>query len=317
MQEKCHSNNAAVYIRNALIVSYLAENAPSYADATLKPQTATTQVLGSMQSVNSAYRYSAQQEAKRMQAAYGRDSTRARAAQDRLNRNAASLGQLRLHTELAAIDEQEVPSNGTVLDGRVTDAGSRGKEGLTVEFTRADGTSLGIVTKTDASGYFAVPVDAEQTNALAKEKGVYLKVSDAQGQVLQQTKEAMKVVAGTPLRAEVVLTKVLVPRSALAAGTVVFKRNSSVRTSTPLENVRGIGKVTADRLRAAGIKDVETLARTEASKLVEIAGLDARVVKAEAEAALGTAPRAAPTTPKRGARAKSAKPRGKDSKTKK
>jgi hypothetical protein len=252
-----------------------------------------------------------------MQAAYGSDSTRAQAAKNRLNHNAASLDQLRLHSELASIEEPEVPDNGTILDGRVTDAGSRGKAGLTVEFVRADGTSLGIVTKTDGSGYFAVPVDAEQTDALAREKGVYLKVSDAQGQVLQQTQEAMKAAGGTPLRAEVVLTKVLVPRSALAAGTVVFTGTSNVRTSTPLENVRGIGKVTADRLRAAGIKDVETLARTEASKLVEIAGFDARVVKSEAEAVLGSTPRAAPPAAKRAPRAKPAKPRDKDSKTKK
>jgi Helix-hairpin-helix domain len=56
-------------------------------------------------------------------------------------------------------------------------------------------------------------------------------------------------------------------------------------TSTPLENIRGIGPAKARKLRAAGIKDVETLLKTDTAKLVEIAGFDAKV-KREAAAAL-------------------------------
>ncbi len=62
-------------------------------------------------------------------------------------------------------------------------------------------------------------------------------------------------------------------------------------TSTPLEAIKGIGPARAERLRAAGIKDVETLLQTDATKLVEIAGVDARVVKGEATKALKKAKR--------------------------
>src|SRR5262249_14253917 len=54
-------------------------------------------------------------------------------------------------------------------------------------------------------------------------------------------------------------------------------------TSTPLENIKGIGPKTADRLRAAGIADVEAYVRTPAQKLVDIAGFDAHVLHREAE----------------------------------
>ena len=54
-------------------------------------------------------------------------------------------------------------------------------------------------------------------------------------------------------------------------------------TSTPLENIKGIGPKTADRLRAAGIADVEAYVRTPAQKLVDIAGFDAHVLHREAQ----------------------------------
>jgi Helix-hairpin-helix domain len=54
-------------------------------------------------------------------------------------------------------------------------------------------------------------------------------------------------------------------------------------TSTPLENIRGVGPAKARKLRAAGIKDVETLLATDTAKLVDVAGFDA---KREAAAAL-------------------------------
>jgi predicted flap endonuclease-1-like 5' DNA nuclease len=56
-------------------------------------------------------------------------------------------------------------------------------------------------------------------------------------------------------------------------------------TSTPLENIRGIGPSKARKLRAAGIKDIETLLKTDTAKLVEIAGFDANI-KRDATAAL-------------------------------
>jgi predicted flap endonuclease-1-like 5' DNA nuclease len=53
-------------------------------------------------------------------------------------------------------------------------------------------------------------------------------------------------------------------------------------TSTPLEDIRGVGPKRAEKLRAAGIPDLEAFLRTDSAKLVEIAGLDADVAKEDA-----------------------------------
>jgi len=57
-------------------------------------------------------------------------------------------------------------------------------------------------------------------------------------------------------------------------------------TSTPLEHVRGIGPKRAEKLRAAGVPDLEAFLRTDSAKLAEIAGLDADVAKEDARRAL-------------------------------
>ena len=57
-------------------------------------------------------------------------------------------------------------------------------------------------------------------------------------------------------------------------------------TSTPLEHVRGIGPKRAERLRAAGIGDLESLLRADADHLVEILGFDVGPTRAEAERVL-------------------------------
>lgn len=57
-------------------------------------------------------------------------------------------------------------------------------------------------------------------------------------------------------------------------------------TSTPLEHIRGIGPKRAERLREAGIPDLEAFLEADAAKLVEIAGFDADVAKEEARRVL-------------------------------
>lgn len=57
-------------------------------------------------------------------------------------------------------------------------------------------------------------------------------------------------------------------------------------TSTPLEHIRGIGPKRAERLRDAGIPDLEAFLEADTAKLVEIAGFDADVAKEEARRVL-------------------------------
>lgn len=73
-------------------------------------------------------------------------------------------------------------------------------------------------------------------------------------------------------------------------------------TSTPLEVIRGVGPKRAERLRAAGVPDLEAFVRTDSAKLAEIAGFDADVAKESARKVLDEV-RKAPAPGKGGGKA--------------
>jgi hypothetical protein len=74
------------------------------------------------------------------------------------------------------------------------------------------------------------------------------------------------------------------PAAAMAASRLVAQKPVPPaprdRTSTPLENIKGVGPKTAAKLRATGIKDVEALRKTKTEKLIAFAGTDKKVIKA-------------------------------------
>ncbi len=283
------ADNATDYLLAAFLISYLAENAPAYGQA----DGAATGKLALNQSLNSVqgFQYAARQDSKK-QAAYivqtrGADSAQARTMETRLARNAESLKQFRVQTQLAAIQEAEAAADGAVLDGRVADAAGRGREGLEVALVRADGSALGVTGKTDAAGHYVLELDAATTKRLAEEQGVQVRVTGSDGQVLAQGKTT--IATGSTTRLAQTLADPVVPLSARTLGSVIYTapvggQEGSVK-STPLENVKGIGPKTAGKYRAAGIADMETLTRAPASKLAEVVGLDKRVVEAETEKA--------------------------------
>ena len=307
-------DNAMKYILTAFVVSYLAETAPSYGDADGKEagQVLLNSGMKSVQTTQLAARQSAKKEAARLDQTQGADSTRAQAMTQRLARNSASLAQLKLQTELAGIRETEAPASGAAVDGRVADAAGRGQAGLEVELVGADGASLGIKTRTDASGYYGFALDAATAKRLAAEKDVRVRVKDGQGQALAE--DPVRVDAGASQRLAQTVATPMVPVSARALGSVIYRAPEAAALdpvkSTPLENVKGIGPKTAAKYRAAGIADMETLTRAPASKLAEVAGLDKKVVEAETAKPVAKAAGTTETKPATRAKAKG-KPAGK------
>ena len=307
-------DNAMKYILTAFVVSYLAETAPSYGDADGKEagQVMLNSGMKSVQTTQLAARQSAKKEAARLDQTQGADSTRAQAMTQRLARNSASLAQLKLQTELAGIRETEAPASGAAVDGRVADAAGRGQAGLEVELVGADGASLGIKTRTDASGYYGFALDAATAKRLAAEKDVRVRVKDGQGQALAE--DPVRVDAGASQRLAQTVATPMVPVSARALGSVIYRAPEAAALdpvkSTPLENVKGIGPKTAAKYRAAGIADMETLTRAPASKLAEVAGLDKKVVEAETAKPVAKAAGTTETKPATRAKAKG-KPAGK------
>jgi hypothetical protein len=257
-------------------------------------QKATAYAAQSVQGLSSQYRYAQSVEAARLSKQLGSDDPRVVQMQARLERTDAGLQQLGVETQLASIVEAPVPDNGAMVDGRVTDPAAQGRGALTVELTRRDGTSLGVTATTDATGYYSMPLDAAQAKSLAGERAVYVQVKAANGTVLQRSDAPIEIAADAAVHAPVILPIKPVPQADLVRGTVVFREPSSSQggppggdgpptTSTPLENIKGIGPKTANRLRAAGIADIESLLRTPTAKLVEIAGFDAHAVRRVAE----------------------------------
>jgi len=209
------------------------------------------------------------------------------AVQARLKRNSQALAQLRQQVELAGLREAVIDAETSVIDGRILDAGNAGREDVTVEIRRADGTGTGLTARTDATGYYAIPIDAERSKELAAAGALELRAVDDKGTVLARDDKGLRLAEGSSARRNLVLETAKPTRGDRAGGSVVFEgREPEPTGSTPLENIRGVGPVTAGRLRAAGIDDIETLLRTPSSRLVEIAGFDADVVRREARDSL-------------------------------
>jgi hypothetical protein len=311
LKESPATANAAIL---AALVSVLVSQSGGNVDVSsvnMTVQQATVNATGSVVGVASQYRYTQSVETARLSKELGSDDPRVVKMQSQMQRADAGLMQLNVETQIAAVTEVAVPQGGSVVDGRITDTNALGRPNLTVELSKRDGTPLGVTAKTDASGYYTMPLDANTAKQVAS-GAVYVQVKDEEGSVLHRTDAAIKLTTDTTVHAPIVLATKPVSQADLVRGTVVFREaapggtvdDTPVTTSTPLENIKGIGPKTADRLRAAGIADVEAYVRTPAQKLVDIAGFDARVLHREAEKVLakatGKAPAAA-TSAKRAA----------------
>jgi predicted flap endonuclease-1-like 5' DNA nuclease len=290
------------YLVQGLVAVWASQNAGTISaqQAPVLAQKATVQSLDSVKTMQASYQQAYLGESQRLAGKYGADSPRVMATAQRAQKNAVILQQLQVEGELAAIPQQQQPDSGAVLDGRVVDAAYRGRSDLKVELVRKDGTAVGVTGTTDATGYYAVSMDQQTAQALAKEKELYVQVSDAKGTVLQRADTPLQVKPGAAVRSEVTVAVRTAPQSVIAGATVIYRGSAAGGKSTPLENIKGIGPVTAAKLRAAGIPDVEALLRTPGEKLVEIAGFDAEVLRKEAASALheGVVPPKEGTPPK-------------------
>ena len=262
-------------------------------------------------------------EATRLEQTLGADNPRTQNVRVQVQRSGAALQQLEIASEVSQIKETVAPVNGASVDGRVTDTAFRGKEALKVELVRADDTPVGVSTKTTDTGYFDLSLNAAQVEALGPEPKVFIRVTDAKGNVVRRETEPVTIAANTKSRATVVVARADVPADALNKGTVIFNRSLSDRVgqSTPLENVKGIGPVMASQLRQAGIPDLETLVRTPGERLVQITGFDLEVVRRDVQTRGRETPVAAqpkpepppPEPPKKQPAKSSRKPRKKKS----
>ncbi|PWV61192.1 helix-hairpin-helix domain-containing protein [Plasticicumulans acidivorans] len=256
-------------------------------------QSGTLQTVGGVQSAYTQLQYARSLETARLSARYGASDARVQAATTRLAQARSTLNLLDVQQELATITPAAVPDAGLLLDGRIADTAGRGREGLSVQLVRADGSVLdGFSARTDASGYYAMTLDAGQAAQLRADSGLRLQVADAQNRVLARSEQVLSAGSDPALRASLSLPKSALSRADANTATVIFEGTAPTPHGLRLEDIRGIGPVIAARLRAAGIADVDALLQTDTATLVRLAGLDAEVLRREAARA-----QAASTTP--------------------
>jgi hypothetical protein len=279
--------NANAVLTQALIVGLFSQQATTFnaQQYTNMARLSVNDAARSIATTGYEYRTVYKAEAARLEQTLGADNPRTQNVRVQMQRSGDALQQLEVASEVSQIKETVVPASGAAVDGRVTDTAFRGKEALKVELVRADDTPVGVSTQTNEAGYFDLSLNATQVEALGPEPKVFIRVTDAKGNVVRRETEPVTIAADTKSRATVVIARQDVPADALNKGTVIFNRSLSDRVgqSTPLENVKGIGPVMASQLRQAGIPDLETLLRTPGERLVEITGFDIEVVRREVQ----------------------------------
>ena len=283
------------YLARAAATALLSGAAvPERATLGSRAKSATQQAVLSMSRTGAEYRRAYAREAVRLEQRLGTDSARVQEMKTRLSAGDATLRQLRVQAQLSRVEEAAVPESGAVVDGRVMSTSELGAKDAIVELVRADGTPVGVASHTDETGYFALTLQPEQAKQLETEGELHVRVTDAQGRVVKRSEAPVRVAADTAVRTQVVLPSARVPVGVLKEGTEIYRKPAAptrTSTSTPLETVRGIGPKTAEKLRAAGIPDLESLLRTPGSTLVGIAGFDADVMRERAREAVDAAGR--------------------------
>jgi predicted flap endonuclease-1-like 5' DNA nuclease len=284
----------AYLTRAAGAALYTGGAAPETAELGSRAKLATEQAALSVGRAGAEYRRAYARETARLGQRLGTESPRVQTARSRLAGGEATLRQLEVEAELTRVREASAPQGGALVDGRVMDVRQRGQANATVELVHADDTPVGLTARTDDAGYFALALEPEQAKRLEAEGDLFVRVTDPQGKVLQRSATPVRVATDASVRTEVVLPAARVPASVLTRATEIFRRAPSAppRTSTPLESVRGIGPKTAEKLRAAGIPDLEALLRTPGARLVDVAGFDADVMRERAREAVSEAARA-------------------------
>jgi hypothetical protein len=154
----------------------------------------------------------------------------------------------------------------------------RGVGGLFVSMEDEEGRTLTPLgrSETDASGYYALVVDPEAIERVseAAREGVFLTVRTGKDEVVHREFDPLRIAEGDRGTVEVV-----VKREDLIGGIsrAEHRREAGYEASgaaedVDLEDVWGLGPKSADRLRQAGITDVQALSEADEGRLREILG---------------------------------------------
>ncbi len=257
------------------------------------------EALSEVQEIQVMGRVLLQNEAARMDRKLGKNHPRTRSLRTSLEQNLGSISDLGIELETSSISPPGVEERQTLVHGRVVDENGRGVPGLFVSVADEGGRILHFLgrSQTDAFGYYALVIDPDalRRESRAVESGVFVTVGTGQDELIHRKFEPLEISEGErKLVEEVVLDReVLMGERRQSEYWRVVEREET-REKEPehsdeidLEDVWGIGPKRADRLRHAGITDVQALSEAEEERLREVLGnVDVREMKLEAAALL-------------------------------
>jgi hypothetical protein len=146
-----------------------------------------------------------QGEAQRLRKKLGANHRRVLQMETRLKQNLSIVQDLGVRAEVAKIHVPEIPKDGTLLHGRITDKSYRGIKGLRVFIEGGKGYELrSFAGETDASGHYDIKIDSETIEKLGDVK-TFLTVSTNKGTIIHEGHEPLALKSDTPLIANVVL----------------------------------------------------------------------------------------------------------------
>jgi hypothetical protein len=159
--------------------------------------------LGEAAGVHEAMQALLQHEARRIEDKLGPQHPRTQQLRVSLQSNGQRARTLELERQLMRVDVPEIPEKGALVHGRVVDEGDLGIDRLTACLVDRSGapTLDARESISDASGFFAIPLEPEALDRLSKQHpdGIYLAVLTPRRRPIHQEPKPLALARGARL----------------------------------------------------------------------------------------------------------------------
>jgi hypothetical protein len=262
----------------------LPQNAFSSAELATLTQRTTAQALNHINATQAATTRAYQVEAVRMAAKHGADHPASLALAARGAAGAQISRLLATSAQTLAVSVPVTPDGGSTFSGHVVNDRGQGLTGYSVELLGANGTRVGTVGFTDASGYFSAAYDNAETARLSKAGDLYARLKDPAGHEVLRDKTAQHISTGVALQVVLMVPLRVLPKSVAVSATVIYGTPAEVAAPqptpepTPQPTVRtpfdklNLDEATRKQLTKGSIVDVEGILETNPKTLVRIVG---------------------------------------------
>ena len=147
-------------------------------------------------------------EAQRIESKLGPEHARSKQLKNRLQFDAQLASTLELERQLTAIEVPEIAADGALVFGRIMDEDDLGIDRVIVRLLDPAGAPLDINDATsDASGYFAIPLDSQTVERLGRSNSVFLTLFTPRGRVVYKHPKPLTLSQGARLLLEIRLNR--------------------------------------------------------------------------------------------------------------